>query len=307
MKYVFIVNPVAGNAKLIAERKEEIAQLCLLHSVECEFLYTERIGHAAELARAAAQEEQPVRIFACGGDGTLSEAANGIAGMENAELGCIPCGSGNDFIKTFAEKEQFLDFENYLFSPSTAIDTIDADGKCCINIASLGLDANICNLASMYIRAGKYQGSKAYDKAMVRSIFGKRANTLKITIDDKETFEGSYMFSLAANGVCYGGGYYGAPMANPCDGQLDFVLIKNTPLLKLPFLIGSYKDGTYVGKRKYRKLATIRRGAKMHIEAKEKAIVNIDGECEAVNSVTFEIRPQSLRFVLPRGYNANDN
>lgn len=305
MKYIFIINPIAGSANVAQGFREDIAKLCAARSIECVFETTEYKGHATNIARAWAQKGEPVRIFALGGDGTLSETANGIVGFDNVELGCIPCGSGNDYIKTYGDISHFHNLEEYIFSQTIPIDVIRTGDKYCINISSLGLDAIICNRADEYIRKGKYSGSKAYDIATARSILGQRTNDLHIQIDDGEEFEGKFLFSVAANGVCYGGGYYSAPMADPADGLLDFVLVRNIPLLRIPFMVGAYKAGTYINDKRFRKIAIHRRGKKMVVRSKKPAIVNVDGECEVKSETAFEIVPAALRFVVPAEYLAS--
>ncbi len=302
MRYCFIINPVAGDVKNLENYGDVIKEFCEKKAIDYEIFVTEGCEHATEIARSCAEKGDSVRIFSCGGDGTLSEVLNGIVGYDNVELGCMPCGSGNDYVKCFGEKKEFFDLENYVFSDSVGVDLIKTGERCSINITSLGLDAIICDQADKYIRSGKYSGSKAYDKAMVKCLFGKRDNELKVTIDDNEVFEGKFLFSIAASGICYGGGYHSAPMADPTDGILDFVLIKSVPLLRIPFLIGPYKKGTYVNKRSFRKIIHIRKGRKMHIESKKPAVVNIDGECFVKDSITLEIMPSAIKFIVPPAY-----
>ncbi len=302
MRYCFIINPVAGDTKNLENYDSVVREFCESKGLEYEVLVTQGVDHASELARQCAEKGDAVRIFSCGGDGTLSEVLNGIVGFDNVELGCLPCGSGNDYVKCYGEKKEFFDLENYVLSDSVGVDLIKTGERYSINITSMGLDAIICDQAVKYIRSGKYAGGKAYDKAMVKCIFGKRDNDLKITIDDKEVIEGKFMFTLAASGICYGGGYHSAPMADPTDGVLDFVLIKSVPFLKIPFLIGPYKKGTYVNKRRFKKIMYLRRGSKMHIESKKPAVVNIDGECYTKDSITLELVPSAIRFIVPPAY-----
>lgn len=303
LRYCFIINPVAGDTKNLENYGDRITEFCKSKGLDYEVLVTQGTEHATRLARECAQRcEGDVRIISCGGDGTVAEVLNGIVGFDNVELGCMPCGSGNDFVKCFGEREEFLDFEKYMFGESIPIDLIKTDDRYCMNISSLGLDAIICDRAVKYIRSGKLGGSKAYDRATVVSLFGKKTNDLKITIDDKETIEGKFLFTLAANGVCYGGGYHSAPMADPGDGVLDFVMVRSVPFIRLPGLVKPYKSGEYVNDKRFKKIATIRKGSKMVVESKKPAIINIDGECFTRSTVCFELVPHAIRFIVPQSY-----
>ena len=69
------------------------------HGLTCQCLLTQRSGGAEEIARRLVSSGEEVRLYACGGDGTLNEVVNGAAGFDNAAVTCIPIGTGNDFLK----------------------------------------------------------------------------------------------------------------------------------------------------------------------------------------------------------------
>ena len=306
MKYIFIVNPAAGKQNPMNVLGEQIKAACEKHSLDYEIKLTEHQGHATEIAREIASKttaEQPVRVFSVGGDGTLCETANGLFKAEHCELGCIPCGSGNDFNKSFGAKDEYLDIEKYIRSPSVEVDGITSEHMNAINICSLGLDANICDLANqLKTKNKKLSGPQAYNKAVVRGLLGRIYNTLKITIDDDKVIEGKYLFSLAANGQYYGSGWRSAPVADPCDSELDFIFINKMSRLRALTVIPAYKSGKYFFKKKYKNILTHFRGRKIRIQSVKPSVVNIDGECESINDITFEIVPKALRFIVPQSY-----
>ena len=91
--------------------------------------------------------EQIDLMVVAGGDGTVNEIANGIAGFPNAAMTCIPIGTGNDFLKNFgADYEKFLDAENLWNGETQALDLIDCSGRYCLTIACTGIDARIAEL-----------------------------------------------------------------------------------------------------------------------------------------------------------------
>ncbi len=106
MKYAFIVNPDSGQGKHGNDLVPKIRELIGSHpEKDIRMYYTEGAGDATVLADMIAQDtEGDIVIFACGGDGTVQEVVNGIYGHENAILGVVPVGSGNDFIRALRKQ-----------------------------------------------------------------------------------------------------------------------------------------------------------------------------------------------------------
>ena len=301
MRYVFIANPNAGAKNGFEKYRDRITSTCEKMGVPYKFMLTRSGSDLTDFARSEGETGDDVRIIVMGGDGGICGAANGIIGMRNVEFGIIPCGSGNDYVKTFGGAKGFEDIEHYLTAPSRYVDAIDTGHFASMNICSMGIDAIICDRTNRMTRTKKLLGSGTYTLAVLISMLGKVYNTLKITIDDNEVYEGEYMFSLAASGKYYGGGYMGAPMADPSDGLLDFVMIKRVSKLKRASLLGDYKSGRYPDSKKFDGLLTVRRGKKMKIESEKPAIVNIDGECLKLSEVTFKVIPSALRLIVNDG------
>ena len=140
MKHIFIINPAAGK-KDNRQRVYTMAEaLKRNHNLDVECMLTKSRGHATALTRAIAETGDYVRFYACGGDGTVNEIANGIAGFPNAAMTCIPIGTGNDFLKNFGKDAEplFLDAENLWNGDVTPLDLIDCNGKYCLTIACTG-------------------------------------------------------------------------------------------------------------------------------------------------------------------------
>lgn len=300
MRYVFIANPKAGNNGY-SKYKERLSAACEKIGAEYKFMLTEKPQDLTDFARSEGETGDSVRIIVLGGDGAICGTANGIIGMDNVEFGCIPCGSGNDYVRTFGGTERFLDIENYITAPSKYVDAIGTGHFISMNICSMGIDAIICARTNRMKKTKKLLGSGTYTLSVLISMMGKVYNSLKVTIDDQYVYEGDFVFSLAACGQYYGGGYRGAPMSDPCDGLLDFVMIRRVPKFKIPALIGKYKNGTYVDSKRFNKILIIHRGRKMRIECNEPAVVNIDGECLNLREVTFEVIPKAVRFIVNDG------
>ena len=173
MKHVFIINPAAGK-KDGRQRVYAMAEkLKREHDLDVECMLTKSRGHATMLTRAIAETGENVRFYACGGDGTVNEIANGIAGFPNAAMTCIPIGTGNDFLKNFGKDALplFLDAENLWNGSVTPLDLIDCNGKYCLTIACTGIDARIAE------------------------------SVHKFSANPHLSGRGSYLVSVAANGI----------------------------------------------------------------------------------------------------------
>ena len=82
MRHIFIINPHAGKKKSTKLLERDIRAL----DVPCEIIYTKKPGDARRIAQMAAESGEEVRLYACGGDGTLHEVVNGAAGFPGAAV-----------------------------------------------------------------------------------------------------------------------------------------------------------------------------------------------------------------------------
>ena len=113
MKSLFFINPAAGKGAAQAEIVSKIKSYFAQSGGEYEIITTRFAGDAEQQALKAAQSGEELKMFACGGEGTGYEVLNGIVGYENVQMGVIPCGSANDFLKYFGldSKKDFLERE----------------------------------------------------------------------------------------------------------------------------------------------------------------------------------------------------
>ncbi len=299
MRYVFIVNPSAGKANPYHTVFPLIQEYCRTNNLDYVCHITSRPLQATELARKQGEKGDEVRIYGVGGDGTLSEVAAGVVGMSNVEVGVIPCGSGNDYVKTFGRMESFLSMEKQMAAKSQKVDMIQSEGNLSINLCSIGLDAKVAYEMVRFRRVPLLNGPMAYNLALVKVLMGKIGSQLKVTIDGTKEFEGEYLFALAGSGRYYGGGYCGAPMAVPDDGLLDFILIKKPPFHKIPQLVKIYKEGRHINSPKFQDFLIYCRGKEMCVSSFKPVIANYDGECRAIEQVSFKIVPNAVSFIIP--------
>ena len=297
MKHVFILNPAAGKHQSALDIQPKMEAFFAVNPMEHSFHVTTRPDEATEIARRESAEGE-VRVYACGGDGTVLEVLNGIAEAPHAELACVPCGSGNDFLRIFPNSDLFRDPINLVNGAVQPVDIIRCGDKLSLNICSMGMDANVAERVVRYKRLPLVSGSMAYNLALVRTICGRivqRYHIIMETENGRVEREGEYLFALAANGQYYGGGFRGAPYAKPDDGLLDFVLIEGVNHLKFLRLVGGYKKG----KHPEYDCCEVFRGTKMQVIAEKPAVVTADGECIPTQDITFSVVPGAVSFVFP--------
>ncbi len=295
MRYVFIVNPVAGKGKGPATVVPKINEY-FKNGEDYTVYVTSYKGEAREIAELQARTGDKVRIFACGGEGTFFEVLNGVVGYDNVEIGVVPCGTANDFLKCFGEKELFLDIEEISEGKSVELDLIKADDMYCINQCSVGMDAIVAERMQKFKKIPFVTGKLAYTLAIIKLFLGKIGLDLNIKIDDKIKISKNVLFAVCANGPVYGGGYTSAPNATPFDQKLDFTIVDTISKLKVIPFLKSYSEGTQA---KY-DYCTMGNCESMEIYADKPFPVNLDGEISPKNHVRFEIAKKAINFVLPR-------
>lgn len=122
MKHIFVVNPTAGEGSLQKTLEEQLQKFA--GTKEYEIYATKGPGDATLFVRnyVSAHPEESLRFYACGGDGSINEVATGLVGAKNASMSVYACGSGNDYIKYYGTKEDFLDLPSLLDGVETPID-----------------------------------------------------------------------------------------------------------------------------------------------------------------------------------------
>lgn len=295
MKHLFIINPAAGSRDRTADYTAEIQKLCA--GLDYEIAVSAAPGECRRLAREAAQAGQAVRIYACGGDGTLNEVVSGAAGFPNAAVTAFSGGSGNDFVKIFSDPGAFSDLSRLLDPEEAAFDLIRCNEDLALNICSVGLDARIGTDVARYKRLPFFHGFYAYALSTVINLFKGISEHTVVEING-ERIDAEHTFVCVCNGRFYGGGFNPVPEADPTDGLLEVLLVKKVSLLQVPAIIGKYKDG------KYQELPAFIR----HFSVKSVTIhcdgpspVNLDGELRMAQNVRMSLAEEKIRFFYPRG------
>lgn len=295
MKHIFIINPAAGKADKTAEYTAKITAAC--EGLNYEILLTQAPGDATRMAREAAESGEEVRLYACGGDGTLNEVVAGAAGYDNAAVTAYVGGSGNDFVKVFDDRDAFRDISRLLDAETAVFDLIDCNGHPAINICCVGLDSRIGADMIRYKRLPFVSGSMAYILPILTNLL-KGISEHYIVEVDGERIEGDMTFVCVANARYYGGGFYAVPDAQPDDGKLDVLLVNRVRLWQVPTALAKYKAGRY---KELGKLARHIRTDRITVRCDKDSPVNLDGEIRMMRNVQMKVSDKKIRFFYPKG------
>lgn len=305
MKHIFIINPRAGKQDQTARIYEMADRLRDNHGLTCACMLTERPGGATEMARKLAASGEALRLYACGGDGTASEVANGIAGFSNAAMTCIPTGTGNDFLKNFGpDIAKFSDAENLWDGDVFSLDLIDCNGHFCLTIACTGIDARIADSVHQYGGIPLLSGRGSYLASVAVNFLFKSIGRHWTVRLDSEEIEDDFALVSVCNGRYYGGGSTPVPEARMDDGVLHTVLIKNISRPTFARFFPAYSAGEH--QRLPADLIRVATAREVHIHSDgEEFVTCLDGETFRWQDATLRLADKQLRFFGPRGCDPN--
>lgn len=299
MKHIFIVNTVAGEHSCLEEVKKAIANES--EAIDYE-LFTpnsakDNVSQIKEYLEAHPDEE--VRFYACGGDGTLNKVASGIYGYPNASLAVLAYGSGNDYIKYYADLKAFRNVENAMHGTEKRIDIMQVNGRFAINATHFGLDSVVAKVMHKIRRYPIIGGKMCYPIAVLRAFLTGMRTKCTVYADGEKLNEGKICLCTIANGKYVGGSYKCAPRSLNDDGWLEVCLIKPVSRIKFALLKKSYTHGTHLDNPKFKDIIVYRRAKQVVIEGGKGFCVSLDGEILQGNRIVVENKRQAIRFVVP--------
>ena len=297
MHHLFIINPAAGSRNRTDDYSEVIHKVCRARKLDYEIRVSTAPGECTRIAREAAETGRELRIYACGGDGTLNEVVCGVAGHDNAAVTVFSGGSGNDFAKLFDDPKAFFDLNRLMDADEVTFDLIDMNGEFALNICSVGLDARIGTDVSNYKRLPLLHGFRAYAASTVVNVVKGISEHYVVEVNG-ETIDGRQTFVCVCNGRYYGGGFNPVPEADPTDGKLDVLLVKHVSRAQVPLIIGKYKDGRY---KELSKFARYIQTDSIRIICDKPTAINMDGELRTAKTVEMKVAKEKLRFFYPKG------
>jgi len=301
MKHLFIINPAAGSYNRTDEYSQVIHKICRARKLNYEIRVSTAPGESIRIAREAAAIGEEIRLYACGGDGTLNEVVAGAAGHDNAAVTVFSGGSGNDFVKIFDEPKAFFDLHRLMDADEATFDLIRCNEDIALNICSVGLDARIGTDVSRYKRLPLLHGFRAYAASTVVNVVKGIAEHYVVEVDGEE-IDGEMTFICVCNGRYYGGGFNPIPEADPSDGKLDVLLVKKVTRMQVPAIIGKYKDGRY---KELSEFARYIKTDSIKITCDKPTPVNLDGELRTAREIEMKVAKEKIRFFYPKGLTWN--
>lgn len=305
MKHLFVINPQAGQRNATDEIKERI-QLISNH-IDTEIYITQAPGDATRYVRqrCAEGDAASLRFYACGGDGTLNEVASGLVHHPEAQLTSLPVGSGNDYIKYYGTREQFLDLDRLTSGTPHRVDLMQIaspdlpEPRYSLNITNFGFDAIVCKNAIRLRRTPIIGRRHSYTTGIIIALFNGWRTTCRVAADGTLLHDGPMLLCTLGNGRYNGGAYQCSPLSLNNDGLIELCLFKPMSIISFARLIGSYRDGTFIRRDDLRHRYTYRRATSVEITTPRPLDLCIDGEIITSNHFTVKQLPGALQFVTP--------
>ena len=311
MKHLIVFNPGAGKDNgadaFRALIKEKFAGL--------DYEVYETTGPRSVipfLRKYLKEQKDTVRVYACGGDGTVHEVANGLVGAKNAELAILPTGTGNDFVKIYGvtneNVEQYRDFKPLINAQPVEVDLSKISGASLrepmysINVINFGFDAIVGARGNYYKEHGlpkdAKEGTNPYDYALKHDAmkYG-RFNDIEVFADGEKLNEKQMLLATLAQGQFVGGQFKCAPKSSNTDGLIDVCVLKTMTFLGLGMIIGTYTKGKHLDRP--RKKIVYRQAKEIKMVSPKDFDVCVDGEMICGKEFKVEICPKAIKLVAP--------
>ena len=296
MRHIFIINPTAGKKRSTKQLEESIRKLDAPYEIKL----TQKAGDARRFAREAAESGEDVRIYACGGDGTLNEVVNGAAGYDNAAVTNVPIGTGNDFLKIFGKdcRARFSDVAALSRGPQAAMDLIDCNGLLGIDIVCAGVDARIAVDKGKYNALPLVTGIGAYILSLIVNVLFKGIAVPTVVDCGDLHYDGETALVCVCSGRYYGGGFMPVGDNMPDDGVLETLVVRKVSRLTFFRLVGAYAKGKY---RDYPDLIWHRRGEGVTVRGRDELVAVVDGETVRSKELSIRLSEKKVNFFYPEG------
>jgi YegS/Rv2252/BmrU family lipid kinase len=278
-----IINPASGTNEPILNTLNAVFKP---FDINWDVSVTHRSGDALRLARKAAAAGVDV-VAAYGGDGTIMEVANALAGG-SIPLGILPGGTGNGLAKELHIPNQLAEAAT-LICQSTTVREIDlglVNGRYSILHTYIGLDESQQAPRDVKDRLK----TLAYVAAILKIIREPRVATYQITIDGV-TSEIEGIMCLLTNAIGLGLNWNATSHIRPDDGLLDVLIFKKDILSIVGDLREEWREPGH--------LFQAGQGREITVQTDPVQPVWVDGERIGDTPVTAVIAPKALPVIVP--------
>jgi diacylglycerol kinase (ATP) len=300
IKTLLLLNPEAGKGK--GKKTFDAVHKALEEKFKnMDVQVSEYPGHLIEIGKNAAANGYR-RIISIGGDGTPFEIINGLYANgipeQEIELGMIPAGTGNSFLRDFDEASSPSRWlEKVLKGSTRAVDVVEftysKQGQPVknyyINIMGIGLIADILKLTNEKL---KFLGALGYSLAVLIRLFRGMHNTLTVTIDGK-TFELKNSALVISNSKYTGGKMKIAPMADTGDGKVDMIVFNEVNRREIIDIFMDVFKGKHVEHPKVKVFS----GSEMEVLAEPRQLLMADGELLGETPMKLKVFPGLLKII----------
>ena len=303
----FVLNPAAGSGAA-ARRLPEVRAAIAAAGIRAEVHVSSGPGQVEALARRLAETHGAV--VAVGGDGTIHDAVNALAGTET-RLGAVPLGTGNDFAQAVGLPRRLRAAVAALargrvrtldVGVARWTDARGAHRRVFANAVGIGLDAAAAAAAG---RSKWLGGRTAYAAAVFKTLWAWRAPGagVEVRVSDgagaeRLVFRGPLLLCEIGNGPAVGGGFRLTPAAAMDDGRLDVCVVRHAPTARVLRILPTAFTGGHV---RYPEV-DVYPATRVSVRALTGALpVHADGEgvSGACHELTADVWPSALRVIVP--------
>lgn len=287
---LIIANPVSGGGRGHTLGDKATA---LLHErgLAARLAFTTGPGDGERIAREALAAGV-ARFAVAGGDGTVHEVVNALAGSA-AVLGLLPCGRGNDLARVLGvpgEVERAV--ELLVTGRERRIDLGRVGGRHFATVASMGFDSEAAE--RVHSGAVPFGGSAGYVYAVLRTLASYRSPQVTIRGDFGE-FTGEVLLAATGNTSTYGAGMKIAPRAVCDDGLLDLCIVRALH----PVTVLRYFPRIFAGTHENLPFVAMHRARRVSITTSRPIWIYADGEPICRTPAEIEVVPQALTVLCP--------
>ncbi len=299
---VHIINPVSGSGKKFKRTKTILSEL------KEDVYLTKRNGDCRDFISEFLARDPCAHIVAHGGDGTMSEAVEGILDAEAGKTALftgVPSGNGNDFLR-YAYEEKNEAGKEY------PTDVIRSGSKYSVNVLNVGFDCTVVSEAEKIRKVPGIGSSFSYILGVIGALMKKSAFTTVVKLGDvlqedgsfsDESVSGSFLLAALANGRYYGGGFKVAPRADCSDGLIDVLLVNNVSVPKFATLVSGFRKGNHIDPdghilKKFRDVLTYKRCRTVSFDGIKQSCY--DGEIIDETEINAAILPEAIVYTPPK-------